>query len=324
MNKVLEIDNLSISFDTSDGLINAVNKTSLSIEAGRCLALVGESGSGKSQTFLASMGLLADNAQVAGSIKLKGTELLFSSDKVMNRVRGNEIAMIFQDPMTSLTPHMKIGRQLTEVLQKHKGLSFRDAKQESIKMLTRVYIADPDRRFEMFPHELSGGLRQRVMIAMSLLCEPSVIIADEPTTALDVTIQAQILKLLIDLKKSMNIAIILITHDLGVVAGLADEVAVMYAGSIIEKGPVNKIFSNPFHPYTEGLLMCTPRLDYKQDKLKVIDGHPPDPQNLPSGCTFWPRCSFVRKKCKTDVPTFYENEESHSWMCHLTPEERNI
>lgn len=302
MTSVLEIDGLTVSFSTPDGAVSAVSDVSLSVEAGECLGLVGESGSGKSQTFMAAMGLLADNGTATGEIRLDGIDLLSVNEKKLNTLRGERIAMIFQDPMTSLTPHMKIGRQLSEVLIEHQNVDAQTGRARALDMLNRVHIPEAERRLDMYPHELSGGLRQRVMIAMALMCEPEVIVADEPTTALDVTVQAQILDLLMEVKDNLDAAIVLITHDLGVVAGLADRVAVMYAGRIVEQGSVGDIFASPAHPYTQGLLACTPRLDVETEELVTISGQPPNLQNLPSGCSFHPRCAYVVDQCKAARP----------------------
>ena len=250
---ILDIRNLTVSFSTQDGAVSAVNDVSLSLQKGECLGIVGESGSGKSQTFMAAMGLLAANGKATGEILFDGKNLIGADETTLNNIRGNRMGMIFQDPMTSLTPHMKIGRQLAEVLIQHRGVTVADARAQALVMLKRVQIPEAERRLDMYPHELSGGLRQRVMIAMALMCSPEAIIADEPTTALDVTVQAQILDILRDVKERLNTAVVLITHDLGVIAGLADRVAVMYAGRIVEVGDVRSIFNDPQHPYTKGL-----------------------------------------------------------------------
>ncbi len=300
---VLDIQGLTVRFETADGEVQAVSDLSLTVAKGECLGIVGESGSGKSQTFMAALGLLADNGRATGKVMFGDADLLTANEATLNSIRGNRAAMVFQDHMTSLTPHMKVGRQLTEVLQRHRGLDAKAALDAVIAMLRRVQIPEPERRAEMYPHELSGGLRQRVMIAMGLLCHPELLIADEPTTALDVTVQALILDLIRDVKDSDNTAVILITHDLGVVAGLADRVAVMYAGRVVELGDVNQIFSEPQHPYTQGLLACSPRLDDALGgKLKTIPGQPPNLQRLPPGCAFAPRCPYVIAACAERPP----------------------
>ncbi len=316
---VLDIRDLTVRFATHDGEVAAVSNVSLSIAKGECLGIVGESGSGKSQTFLAAMGLLAPNGRATGEVNFSGMNLLTAGEKALNSVRGNKVSMIFQDPMTSLTPHMKVGRQLAEVLVRHRGLSAADARAQSIAMLKRVQIPEAERRFEAYPHELSGGLRQRVMIAMALLCAPELIIADEPTTALDVTVQAQILDLIRIAKDETNAAIVLITHDLGVVAGLADRVAVMYAGRIVEVGDVRQIFKAPQHPYTKGLLACTPRLDDETGgALLTIPGQPPNLQRLPPGCAFNPRCAYVMERCLRERPALLPDAAGGLSACFLT------
>jgi oligopeptide transport system ATP-binding protein len=315
---VLDIKNLDVRFSTYDGGVTAVSDLSLSVAKGECLGIVGESGSGKSQTFLAAMGLLAPNGRALGEVSFADMNLLTAAEKNLNSVRGSKVTMIFQDPMTSLTPHMKVGSQLTEVLQRHRGLDAAAARDQSIAMMRRVQISEAERRFDMFPHELSGGLRQRIMIAMALLCGPELIIADEPTTALDVMVQAQILDLIRITKDETNAAIILITHDLGVVAGLADRVAVMYAGRIIEMGAVHQIFSAPQHPYTKGLLACTPRLDADaRGELLTIPGQPPNLQHLPKGCSFNPRCTHVMDRCLSEHPALLPNKSGGQSACFL-------
>ena len=303
MANVLDIRNLNVRFAVRDGEVSAVSDVSLSVEKGQCLGIVGESGSGKSQTFMAAMGLLAANGRATGEVNFHGQNLLTLSGAALNAIRGNRMTMVFQDPMTSLTPHMRIGRQLTEVLQQHKGLDAAAARKEAVAMLTRVHIPEPERRMNMYPHELSGGLRQRVMIAMALLCGPELLIADEPTTALDVTVQAQILQVIREMKDTLNTAVVLITHDLGVIAGLADHVAVMYAGRVVETADVRTLFKAPKHPYTQSLLACTPRLDeLTQTSLVTIPGQPPNLERLPPGCAFHPRCPYVMARCRTERP----------------------
>lgn len=321
MTSVLEIENLSVSFTTPDGDVEAVTDVSLSVGAGECLGLVGESGSGKSQTFMAAMGLLAENGTASGHIRLDGIDLLSADEKKLNTVRGDRIAMIFQDPMTSLTPHMKVGRQLAEVIIEHQGVDKETGRRRALDMLDRVHIPEAERRLDMYPHELSGGLRQRVMIAMALMCEPEVIIADEPTTALDVTVQAQILDLLMEVKVNLGAAIVLITHDLGVIAGLADRVAVMYAGRIVEQGSVADTFASPVHPYTQGLLACTPRLDVETEALETISGQPPNLQSLPTGCSFHPRCPHVFERCQAERPLLERTPSGQSKACFFSAAE---
>jgi oligopeptide transport system ATP-binding protein len=300
---ILDISGLNVRFATEDGEVAAVSDVSLQVNKGECLGIVGESGSGKSQTFMAVMGLLAANGKATGSARFGDIDLLKADERTLNTVRGNRLAMVFQDPMTSLTPHMKIGRQLTEVLERHRGLDAKAARAEAVAMMARVQIPEPERRFVMYPHELSGGLRQRVVMAMALLCGPALVIADEPTTALDVTVQALILDLMRELKDKHGTAFVLITHDLGVVAGLADRVAVMYAGRVVENAGVAEIFAAPRHPYTKGLLACTPRLtDAPTALLPTIPGQPPNLQRLPSGCSFHPRCAAVFDRCRAERP----------------------
>ncbi len=283
---LLQLTNLTTRFDTPDGSIHAVNNVSLSIKAGECLGVVGESGSGKSQTFLSVFGLLADNAVCEGSVLFQGEEILNAPPKRLNALRGNNMGMIFQDSITGLTPHMKVGRQMMEVLIEHRGLTAKQAEQEVLDMMEIVQIPDAASRFNLYPHEFSGGMRQRVMIAQALLCKPALLVADEPTTALDVTVQASILRLFRKLKDHTNMSIVIISHDLGVVAGLADRVAVMYGGSLLELAPVNDIFAAPAHPYTRGLLASMPSIDAEiLDELPTIPGAPPNLGELPAGRT---------------------------------------
>ena len=314
---ILAIEQLAVQFATPDGPLDAVNEFSLTVHAGECIGIVGESGAGKSQSFLAIMGLLATNATVGGSAKLEGSELLNRPAAELNEVRGVRIAMIFQDPMTSLTPHIKVGEQIAESLIEHRGVSRAAARARALELLQRVHVSDAERRLDQYPHELSGGMRQRVMIAIALACDPVMLIADEPTTALDVTIQAQILGLLAELKREQGTAMVLVTHDLGVVAGVADRVAVMYGGRIVELGDVRSVLKTPSHPYTEALLRSMPRVDEPaDDPLVAIEGQPPNPRRLPVGCAFHPRCRYVDDLCRRERPALTAHAGGISVACH--------
>jgi oligopeptide transport system ATP-binding protein len=299
---LLQVRQLGVQFQTNDGAVYAVNDLSFDIGYGQTLGIVGESGSGKSQTVLAMMGLLARNGRASGQVLFHGTDLLTLGAKPLNAIRGNRIAMVFQDPMTSLNPYLTVERQMTEVLQHHRQLGRKPAMARAVEMLGAVKIPDAARRIHMYPHEFSGGMRQRVMIAMALLCDPEVLIADEPTTALDVTVQAQIIALLRDLQRDFGTAIVLITHDLGIVAGLCDEVMVMYGGRAMEHASADDIFYRPSHPYTRGLLAALPRLDLDADTLQSIPGHPPNMNALPRGCPFSPRCTYAIERCAAELP----------------------
>jgi oligopeptide/dipeptide ABC transporter ATP-binding protein len=302
--KLLEVKNLETQFATSAGVVRAVDGVSWDVEEGETVALVGESGCGKSVSALSVMRLVSEPAGriVGGEIVFKGRDLLKLSEEEMRDVRGRDIAMVFQEPMTSLNPVLTIGRQLTEGLEIHLGMTHEKATGRAVELLSMVGIPDPARRLTQYPHQFSGGMRQRMMIAMALACEPKLILADEPTTALDVTIQAQILELMQDLSRRLGVAMLIITHNLGVVARYADRVNVMYAGRIIERGTAAEIYADPRHPYTLGLLRSVPRLDEPiRAKLDPIEGQPPDLTRLPPGCAFAPRCAFRVERC-ADVP----------------------
>ncbi|MFO1079942.1 MAG: ABC transporter ATP-binding protein [Reyranellaceae bacterium] len=317
---LLELRRLAVSFATDDGTVQAVDGLDLSLGRGRTLGLVGESGCGKSVTSLAIMGLLPRvGSTVAGEVRFEGRNLLALGDAAIRNLRGARLAMIFQEPMTSLNPAFTIGDQIVETIRRHQGLSAHDARERAIAMLRLVRVPSPEKRVDDYPHKLSGGLRQRAMIAMALACGPQLLIADEPTTALDVTIQAQILDLMRGLRRDTGTAIILITHDLGVVAEMADDVAVMYAGQIVEQAPVETLFARPEHPYTVGLLGSIPRLEQRRDRLPAIEGRVPDMTRPPAGCRFAARCPFVEPACRSAPPALAEVAPGHFSRCRRAP-----
>ena len=315
---LLEVKDLRTSFFTPAGEVKAVNGISFNLDRGKVLGIVGESGSGKSVTAYSIMQILANTGKiVSGSIKLDGQELVNAGEKVMKTVRGNRISIIFQDPMTSLNPTYTIGRQLKEAILLHTDRSGKEARERALEMLRLVNVNEPEKRLKQYPFELSGGMRQRVMIAMALACEPDILIADEPTTALDVTIQAQILDLMRELQEKLGMAIIMITHDLGVVAQMCDEVVVMYAGSICEQGTADEIFYNPRHEYTKGLMSSIPTADTAGTKLQPITGTPIDLLNMPAGCPFTPRCDAAMKICLKESCQRMQINEDHQAACWM-------
>lgn len=319
--KLLEVENLKTEFSTSKGSLTAVNDVSFHVNQGETLCIVGESGCGKSMTLMSIMRLLATNGSITnGSVSFQGKNLNLLSEEEMRKVRGNDISMIFQEPLTALNPVFTIGYQLKEAILNHRKMSNKEAVKQSIELLNQVGIPEPKERMAQYPHELSGGMRQRVMIAMALACEPKLLLADEPTTALDVTIQSQILELIDDLKDKFNMGVLLITHDMGVVAEIADRVNVMYAGEIIEEGYVKDVFNNPKHPYTQGLLHSVPNVDNPERELESIPGTLPSLDDPISGCKFHPRCKFAMDICKGKKPESYEINATHKTSCWLYDE----
>ncbi len=323
---LLSVEDLRVRFATDDGIVHAVDGISYTVEAGHTLGIVGESGSGKTVSSLTALGLTrAPNTTIEGRIMFDGRDLIALPDDELRKIRGNDIAMIFQDPLSSLHPFFKVGKQLMEAVLTHRDVGKAAARARAVELLELVGIPDPDRRVDQFPHEFSGGMRQRVMIAMALANEPKLLIADEPTTALDVTVQAQILALLQDLQNRLGMAIVIITHDLGVVAEISDEIAVMYAGRIVEHAATDRIFTAPQHPYTWGLLKSIPRLDSPRgEELVPVSGRPPSLINRPSGCHFHPRCPYVRDEHRRVDPRLQgvPGEPGHEVACLLAPGER--
>lgn len=317
--RLLDVRNLKTYFYTGDGVVPSVDGVSLHINNGETLAVVGESGCGKSVTALSIMRLITSppGKIVSGEIFFEGEDLLKKSEAEMRKIRGNRVSMIYQDPMTSLNPVYTVGAQIAESAQLHQGLSHKDAIVKAIEILRLVGIPLPERRVHEFPHQLSGGMRQRVMIAMALICNPKLLIADEPTTALDVTIQAQILELLKKIKQALGMAILLVTHDLGVVAETCDRVVVMYGGKVVEEADVVSLFALPLHPYTEGLLASIPKLDENHEKLYVIEGSVPNPLHLPAGCRFAPRCPYAIEQCRAQQPSLEEVAPGRHVACFL-------
>ncbi|ARF64091.1 MULTISPECIES: ABC transporter ATP-binding protein [Streptomyces] len=319
---LLEVRDLHVEFHTREGVAKAVNGVNYSVAEGETLAVLGESGSGKSVTAQAIMGILdmPPGKIAGGEILFKDQDLLKLKPEERRRIRGQEMAMIFQDALSSLNPVLTVGQQLGEMFVVHRGMSRKDAKAKSVELMDRVRIPAAKERVNQYPHQFSGGMRQRIMIAMAMALEPSLIIADEPTTALDVTVQAQVMDLLAELQREYNMGLILITHDLGVVADVADKIAVMYAGRIVETAPVHEIYKAPAHPYTKGLLRSIPRLDQKGRELYAIKGLPPNLTRIPPGCAFNPRCPIARDVCRTDVPPLYEVDAGRRSACHFWKE----
>lgn len=304
---LLEVSGLKTYFKDRKGLVPAVDGVDFTLRKGETLGIVGESGCGKSVTSMSILHLLPPEGRIVdGTIRFKGRDITHLPPDEMTKLRGKEIAMIFQEPMTSLNPVYTVGWQISEMIRQHEKVSKKEAREKAIEMLRLVNIPAPEKRVDEYPHELSGGMRQRVMIAMALACDPELLIADEPTTALDVTIQAQILDLMRHLKQTLNTSIMMITHDLGVVAEMSDYVLVMYAGMVMEYSDVNTLFAEPLHPYTQGLMKALPRMGEIQDKLYVIEGTVPSLYELPAGCRFWPRCPYATERCKGEVPELYE------------------
>ena len=323
--KVLEVRDLNVTFHARGQEIRAVRGVNLDVYPGEILGIVGESGSGKSVTMKAVLGMLPENASVkAGSLKLRSTEMTSLSEEEYRRLRGKDMTMIFQDPMTALDPVMTVGKHMEEVLKRNLGLKNKEEiRQKSIEMLDKVGIPDPPSRLKQYPHEFSGGMRQRVLIAMALACGPKLLIADEPTTALDVTIQAQILDLLQELEEQYHTSIVLITHDMGVVATVCQRIAIMYGGLIMETGTADEIFYDPKHPYTRALLRAIPSTELKEgERLQAIEGLPPSLINPPAGCPFAQRCEYAEEKCRRELPAYHTFSQTHQAMCHMCAPEK--
>ena len=314
---LLEVRDLSVQFITDEGVVRAVEQVSFQVKQGEILGIVGESGCGKSVTALSVLRLIPEppGRVASGQILFDGQDLLRLDEKQIEKVRGNEISMIFQEPMTSLNPVFTIGNQIMEAILFHQGLDKREARKKAIEMLDRVKIPSPQTQIDAYPHQLSGGMRQRAMIAMALACQPKLLIADEPTTALDVTIQDEIIRLLKEIQKQMGMAVILITHDLGVVSEMADRVVVMYAGRVVERGPIESILGEMRHPYTRGLVNSIPLLEQKKKRLPAISGQVPDAMALPVGCKFHPRCHLMIEECKKEEPPLFKVDEEHDSRC---------
>ncbi|QAS53621.1 ABC transporter ATP-binding protein [Halobacillus litoralis] len=321
MGTLLDVNHLVTSFRTAEGKLPAVRGVSFSVDKGETLCIVGESGCGKSITTLSVMGLLPDNGEITqGSITFQGEELTKKKEDEMRKHRGNDISMIFQEPMTALNPVFTVGYQIMEPLNLHTKLGKKEKKSRAIELLTQVGLSDPEKVLKKYPHQLSGGMRQRVMIAIALACNPSLLIADEPTTALDVTIQAQILELIDDLKEDLGMGVVMVTHDMGVVAEVADRVMVMYAGNVVETGTVEEIFETPQHPYTKGLLASVPNVDDEGHNLEAIPGSLPNLNEKISGCRFHPRCPYAMDKCKMEEPPYFQKTDQHKSKCWLHEE----
>jgi len=316
---LLRVEDLTIKFKSRQGVVKAVDNLNFELAQGRSLGIVGESGSGKSVTSLTIMGLLQNaNTEITGSIDFDGLDLLKLSPREMRKIRGNSISMIFQEPMTSLNPLHTCGKQIMEPILIHqKDVSKQEAKKQAIELLRMVGIPSPEQRFHEYPHQMSGGMRQRIMIAIALACNTKLLIADEPTTALDVTIQAQILDLMNSLKKKRNMSIIMITHDLGVVKEMCEKVVVMYTGQIVEKSPTDLVFADPLHPYTKGLLNAIPKISSKVERLEAIEGSVPDALNMPRGCSFHPRCKFATERCILESPPLFQLEDGREVKCFI-------